>query len=126
MRRILSTWFARGAFRHPTPEEFFAIANEVSGEDLTPFFDAVHRGEGVFDYAVEQVTSVPAEGAGWVGEGYDGVHIFTPDGTRIGMIRLPEICGNLCFGGAKRNRLFMTAGQSLYAVYTATQGASPG
>jgi gluconolactonase len=61
--------------------------------------------------------------AGWVGDGYDGVHIFAPDGTRIGQIRLPEICGNLCFGGAKRNRLFMTASQSLYAVYVETQGA---
>ncbi|WP_435100159.1 SMP-30/gluconolactonase/LRE family protein [Arhodomonas sp. AD133] len=61
--------------------------------------------------------------AGWVGEGYDGVHIFAPDGARIGQIRLPEICANLCFGGAKRNRLFMTASQSLYAVYVNTRGA---
>ncbi len=61
--------------------------------------------------------------AGWVGDGYDGVHIFAPDGQRIGQIRLPEICGNVCFGGAKRNRLFMTASQSLYAVYVETQGA---
>lgn len=62
-------------------------------------------------------------GAGWVGEGYDGVHIFAPDGTRVGMILLPEICANVCFGGRKRNRLFMTASQSLYAIYTETQGA---
>jgi len=62
-------------------------------------------------------------GAGWVGEGYDGVHIFAPDGQRIGQIRLPEICANVCFGGKKRNRLFMTASQSLYAVYVETQGA---
>ena len=61
--------------------------------------------------------------AGWVGEGYDGVHIFAPDGTRIGLIRLPEICSNVCFGGPKRNRLFMTASQSLYAVYVEAQGA---
>jgi gluconolactonase len=61
--------------------------------------------------------------AGWVGEGYDGVHVFTPGGQRIGLIRLPEICSNVCFGGAKRNRLFMTASQSLYAVYVETQGA---
>ena len=60
---------------------------------------------------------------GWVGDGYDGVHIFAPDGTRIGQIRLPEICGNLCFGGTKRNRLFMAASQSLYAVYVETRGA---
>jgi len=61
--------------------------------------------------------------AGWSGEGYDGVHVFAPDGKLIGQIRLPEICANLCFGGAKRNRLFMTASQSLYAVYLNTEGA---
>jgi gluconolactonase len=61
--------------------------------------------------------------AGWAGEGYDGVHIFAPDGQRIGMIQLPEICANLCFGGEKRNRLFMAASQSLYAVYVEATGA---
>jgi len=61
--------------------------------------------------------------AGWVGDGYDGVHIFAPEGQRIGMILLPEVCANLCFGGEKRNRLFMVASQSLYAVYVETQGA---
>ena len=63
-------------------------------------------------------------GAGWVGAGYDGVHIFAgTDGQRIGQILLPEICANICFGGAKRNRLFMAASTSLYAVYVETQGA---
>lgn len=62
-------------------------------------------------------------GAGWVGKGYDGVHIFAPSGERIGQILLPEICANLCFGGANRNRLFMAASQSLYAVYVEAQGA---
>ena len=61
--------------------------------------------------------------AGWVGEGYDGVHVFAPNGDRIGQIKLPEICSNVCFGGKKRNRLFMTGSQSLYAVYVETQGA---
>jgi len=61
--------------------------------------------------------------AGWHGAGYDGVHVFAPDARRIGMILLPEICANLCFGGAKRNRLFMAASTSLYAVYVETQGA---
>jgi gluconolactonase len=62
-------------------------------------------------------------GMGWAGEGFDGVHIFAPDGQPIGQILLPEICSNICFGGPKRNRLFMTASQSLYAVYVNTQGA---
>jgi gluconolactonase len=61
--------------------------------------------------------------AGWVGEGYDGVHVFAPDGVRIGLILLPEICANVCFGGPKRNRLFMAASQSLYALYLDTRGA---
>jgi gluconolactonase len=61
--------------------------------------------------------------AGWVGDGYDGVHVFAPDGARIGQIRLPEICSNVCFGGTRRNRLFMTGSTSLYAVYVETQGA---
>jgi gluconolactonase len=64
--------------------------------------------------------------AGWAGEGYDGVHVYHPDGTRIGQIHLPEICANLCFGGRHRNRLFMTASQSLYALYVETQGAVVG
>jgi hypothetical protein len=71
VQRMLSAWFDRGAFRHPTPQEFFEIANEAAGEDLTWFFDAVHRSEAVFDYSVAQVTTVPATGAGWIGEGRD-------------------------------------------------------
>ena len=52
-----------------------------------------------------------------------GVLIIAPTGETIGMIRLPENCANVCFGGPKRNLLFMTASQSLYAVYVQTQGA---
>jgi gluconolactonase len=58
--------------------------------------------------------------------GYSGVTVHSPDGKIIGRIRLPEVCANLTFGGPKRNRLFMAAGQSLYAVYVNTQGAAPG
>jgi len=61
--------------------------------------------------------------AGWAGEGYNGVHVFAADGAIIGKIHLPETCANLCFGGAKKNRLFMAASQSLYALYVGTQGA---
>jgi gluconolactonase len=57
------------------------------------------------------------------GPGYDGVQVFSPAGQRIGMIVLPEICANICFGGPKRNRLFMAASQSLYSLYVGTQGA---
>jgi gluconolactonase len=56
-------------------------------------------------------------------EELDGVMAFSPEGKPILRIRLPEVCANLCFGGAKRNRLFMAAGRSLYSLYVQTQGA---
>ena len=64
-------------------------------------------------------------GMGWVGDGYDGVHVFAPDGARIGQIRMPEISPTL-LRRHKRNRLFMTGSQSLYAVYVETRGANIG
>ena len=65
-------------------------------------------------------------GWGMGSEELDGVMVFSPDGTPIGRIRLPERCANVCFGGAKRNRLFMAASQSLYALYVNTQGTLGG
>ena len=62
-------------------------------------------------------------GACWGGEGYDGVHCFAPDGALIGKVHLPAPCSNLCFGGKKKNRLFMTCSQSLFSVYLETNGA---
>jgi gluconolactonase len=62
---------------------------------------------------------------GWGGgEGEDGVAVFNPAGALIGRILLPERAANLCFGGAHRNRLFMAASQSLYALYVNAQGAT--
>ena len=57
--------------------------------------------------------------------GYSGVMVWSPEGKLLGRIRLPEVCGNIAFGGPKRNRLFMAASQSLYALYVGTQGAGP-
>jgi gluconolactonase len=65
-------------------------------------------------------------GWGMGSEELDGVFVFAPDGTQIGRIALPERCANVCFGGLKRNRLFMAAAQSLYALYVNTQGAPGG
>jgi gluconolactonase len=56
-------------------------------------------------------------------EELDGVMVFSPQGKPVLRIRLPEVCANVCFGGAKRNRLFMAAGQSLYSLYVQAQGA---
>ncbi|WP_420102879.1 SMP-30/gluconolactonase/LRE family protein [Bosea sp. (in: a-proteobacteria)] len=55
-------------------------------------------------------------------EDLDGVMVFNPHGKPIGRIGLPERCANLCFGGANRNRLFMAASRSLYALYVNTRG----
>jgi gluconolactonase len=63
-----------------------------------------------------------ADGNIWTGA-RPGVQIMSPDSERIGVIRLPETCANVCFGGSRRNRLFMTASGSLYAVYVETIGA---
>ena len=53
----------------------------------------------------------------------DGIHCFGPDGALLGKIKVPEVVSNLCFGGPRRNRLFITATSSVYAVYLATTGA---
>jgi gluconolactonase len=59
-------------------------------------------------------------------EELDGVMVFSPEGRPIGRIRLPERCANVCFGGLRRNRLFMAASHSIYALYVNTQGAAGG
>jgi gluconolactonase len=56
----------------------------------------------------------------------DGVRVFTPQGEPIGHIYLPERCANVCFGGPKRNRLFMAASHGLYALYVNAQGVAGG
>ena len=63
-----------------------------------------------------------AAGNVWSSAG-DGVRCHAPDGTLIGRIKVPEMVSNLCFGGPKRNRLFITAHTSLYAIYVNTRGA---
>jgi len=73
---------------------------------------------------------VDVDGNLWCGWGMspelDGVRVFTPQGEPIGHISLPERCANVCFGGKKRNRLFMAAAHSLYSVYVNTQGVAGG
>jgi len=71
---------------------------------------------------------VDVDGNLWCGWGMtdelDGVRVLSAAGQPIGHIALPERCANVCFGGRHRNRLFMTASQSLYALYVNTQGAA--
>lgn len=61
---------------------------------------------------------------GWGDPDQDGVHVFAPDGARIGIVHLPEGAANLCFGGVKRNRLFIAASQSIYSLMINAQGVS--
>lgn len=65
-------------------------------------------------------------GWGMGSEALDGVRVFGPDGTPLAHVHLPERCANVCFGDRKRNRLFMAASQSVYALYVNTQGALGG
>jgi gluconolactonase len=74
---------------------------------------------------------VDVDGNLWCGWGMgsaelDGVKVFNPEGKPIGFIALPERCANLCFGGPRRNRLFMTASHSVYSLYVNAQGAPAG
>ena len=116
-----------GASHYPEAPKNIKVWDIVDGERLSggrEFTSMELNGKAGFADGIRaDVDGNIWASAGWVGDGYDGVHIFAPDGERIGQIRLPEICGNVCFGGRKRNRLFMTASQSLYAVYVETQGA---
>jgi len=60
---------------------------------------------------------------GWADPGEDGVRCYAPNGDLIGKVHLPEGCANLCFGGKKKDRLFMCASTSVYSLYLNAQGA---
>ncbi len=108
----------------PRDIRVWAVVDDVSLGSDQPFCDLSIDGVSVGPDGIRaDVDGNIWAAAGWAGPGYDGVHIFAPDGERIGQILLPEACANLCFGGRLRNRLFMTASQSLYALYVNTQGA---
>ena len=61
--------------------------------------------------------------SGWGDPDRNGVQTFSPSGDLLGMIHLPEPCANLCFGGLRKNRLFMAGSHSLYSVYVDAVGA---
>src|SRR5262245_2724014 len=99
---------------------------DVEGTKLTgrkQFSNLMVQGKG---QAGSDGCRIDVDGNLWAaasgGPGLDGVLIFSPAGQLIGQILLPEICANVCFGGVKRNRLFMCGSQSLYSVYVNTRG----
>jgi gluconolactonase len=73
-------------------------------------------GNGVFDGI-----RLDSEGRVWAAAG-DGVHVYHPDGALLGKLLVPEVVSNLAFGGAKRNRLFMTATTSVYSILLTVNG----
>jgi hypothetical protein len=84
LQRVLSTFFERWRFGHPSPEDFRAVAEEVSGRDLGEFFDQVYHGSGAFDYEVASVASFPAAVEGWVEEAGEMVYRQGVDETTSG------------------------------------------
>ena len=112
-----------GVPKHLTDPHPIYVYDVVDGVRLANRRLFVNMAPGTSDGIRCDVDGNVWSAAGWGGEGYNGVHVFAPDGTLIGKIHLPETCANLCFGGTKKNRLFMAASQSLYAVYVETRGA---
>jgi gluconolactonase len=112
-----------GAPKNPSDPRPIRVYDVVDGVRLKNGRMFVNMSPGSSDGIRCDVDGNVWSAAGWGGENYNGVHVFAPDGTLIGKIHLPETCANLCFGGAKKNRLFMAASQSLYAVYVDAQGA---
>lgn len=82
------------------------------------------RGGAVFaeiDAGVPDGLRVDSQGHVWTSTA-DGVSCYAPDGALLGEIRVPEKTANLCFGGPKRNRMFITASTSVYAIYLGVTG----
>ncbi|GAA0478920.1 SMP-30/gluconolactonase/LRE family protein [Streptomyces sp. NPDC046215] len=77
-------------------------------------------GDGMFDNIRFDDT-----GRLWAAACGGGVHCYDPDGTLLGRLHVPETVANITFGGAKRNRLFLTAGTSLYSLVMSVTGAPP-
>jgi gluconolactonase len=103
----------------PSPIRVFDVENgRLSGGG-----EFVNMGGGNSDGIRTDIHGNLWSAAGWGGPGFDGVHVFAPDGDLIGRILLPEPCANLCFGGRRKDRLFMTASQSLYSLFVSTRGA---
>jgi gluconolactonase len=122
----------------PDESKLYVVASRAQPRKILAF-DIVENGTGLRNGKVlidagpgtPDGFRVDVAGNLWCGWGMgdpelDGVRVFNAEGVPIGHIALPERCANVCFGGRYRNRLFMAAGQSLYAVYVNTQGVAGG
>ena len=131
----------------PDEKVLYVVESRATPSRLIWAYDLVGNDGGLSNKLANKRLHIDADGAGamdgmaidadgntWCGwgsdgrpgassEALDGVRVFNPEGRAIGHIHLPERCANLCFGGARRNRLFMAASHSLYALYVNVQGA---
>jgi gluconolactonase len=123
----------------PDERTLYVVESRATPNRLLLAFDVVENGAKLANKRVfidagpgtPDGFRVDVDGNLWCGWGMgvpelDGVRIFSPQGKPIGHIRLPERCANVCFGGEDRDRLFMAASKSLYAVYVNTQGVAGG
>ena len=117
------------------PLRLFLIEACATPNRLIHFYNVVENGTATVNRrALFRLRQGTADGfradidgnlwCGWgMGEAEDGVVVLSPEGKIIGRIRLLERCANLRFGGENRNRLFIAASRSVYALYVNTQGA---
>lgn len=105
-----------------------AVSHDPTAEPVIRVFDVVGgrkldngRVFARLDCGLPDGFRVDVEGNVWTSAG-DGVHCFAPDGTLLGKILVPQTVANLAFGGPRRNRLFITATRSLYAIYVDVRG----
>jgi len=124
----------------PDEKKLYVVASRAEPRRQILAYDVVDNGTRLANGAVlidagpggsPDGFRVDVDGNLWCGWGMgsdelDGVRVFTPEGKPIAHITLPERCANVCFGGRYRNRLFMAASHSLYALYVNTQGALGG
>lgn len=110
-------YVADSAVSHdPTAEPVIRVFEVVGGRKLDN-----GRVFARLDCGLPDGFRVDVEGNVWTSAG-DGVHCFAPDGTLLGKILVPQTVANLAFGGPRRNRLFITATRSLYAIYVDVRG----
>jgi gluconolactonase len=129
-----SVTLAAGDFDNPnglvfTPDERRLYVSDSGANHIRVFDVADDRtltGDRVFATPpagnVDNIR-LDTDGRLWAGVMTDGVHCYDPDGTLLGKIEVPEVVANICFGGPKRNRMFIAATSSLYSILMSVTGA---